>query len=76
MLQSGANTNDRVRIAEVRRYTSDDYAGPLQQMADDLGTALLPDAPDDTAPRRQVYIDLYADQCVGGFVAVRLEWDS
>ena len=66
-LQSGANTNDRVRIAEVRRY------GGVEDMVEDLGAQLLPDAADADA-RVKVYEELYADedQRACGFVAMRL----
>ena len=76
VLQSGANTNDRVRVAEVRRFCADpDASGdPVKDMVLELGAALLPDVadPDD---RVKVYKELYgAEQCSRGFVAMRLEW--
>ena len=66
-LQSGANTNDRVRIAEVRRY------GGVKDMVEDLRAQLLPDAADADA-RVKVYQELYddEDQRARGFVAMRL----
>ena len=51
VLQSGAGTNDRVCITEVRRYTS------VQDMVSELAADLLPDHTD----RVQVYRDLYGD---------------
>ena len=77
VLQSGADTNDRVRIAEVRRYTPCEREPPLQQMVVDLGARLLPDVPADTTARMQVYEALYGvERCSCGFVAVRLEWPN
>ena len=74
VLQSGANTNDRVLIAEVRRYIPKGLSDPLQDMVVELGADLLPDVA-DTKARAQVYEDLYTkDQCVPGFVAMRIEW--
>ena len=66
-LQSGANTNDRVRIAEVRRY------GGVKDMVEDLGAQLLPDVVDADS-RVKVYQELYDDegQRARGFVAMRL----
>ena len=75
VLQSGAGTNDRVRIAEVRRYVSQRLSCPLQDMIADLGADLLPDVADDEE-RAKVYESLYGSQCLGGFVAMRLEWPS
>ena len=73
ILQSGAGTNDRVRIAEVRRYIPQGLSYPLQDMVVELGSDLLPDVP-DTRARAQVYETLYTkDQCVPGFVAMRIE---
>jgi hypothetical protein len=67
VLQSGAGTNDRVRIAEVRRYIS------VQDMVSELAADLLPDHTD----RVRVYEDLYGDLgCARGFVAMRLEWPN
>ena len=67
VLQSGAGTNDRVCIAEVRRYAS------VHDMVAELGADLLPDQTD----RVQVYRDLYGDLgCGRGFVAMRLEWPN
>ena len=75
VLQSGANTNDRVRIAEVRRYTPVGIEFPVKRMVADLGADLLPDAPDDTIARMKVYQALYGvERCARGFVAMRLEW--
>ena len=58
VLQSGANTNDRVRIAEVRRYTPQGLSYPLQEMLAELGTDLLPDVADDRS-RVAAYESLY-----------------
>ena len=70
-LQSGANTNDCVRIAEVRHY------GGVEDMVEDLGAQLLPDAADADA-RVKVYQELYADEDhrSRGFVAMRIEWPA
>ena len=48
VLQSGANTNDRMRVAEVQRFCADpDASGdPVKDMVLDLGADLLPDAAD------------------------------
>ena len=76
VLRSGANTNDRVRAAEVRRFCADpDASGdPVKDMVLDLGADLLPDAA-DSDDRVKVYKELYdAAQCSRGFVAMRLEW--
>ena len=76
VLQSGAGTNDRVRVAEVRRYTSGTAAGAsaVQDMVVDLNADLLPDVV-GARERAEVYTDLYGHQrCAGGFVAMRLEW--
>ena len=76
VLQSGAGTNDRVRVAEVRRYTSGTDAGAsaVQDMVVDLNADLLPDVV-GARERAEVYTDLYGHQrCAGGFVAMRLEW--
>ena len=74
VLQSGANTNDRVRIAEVRRYIPDGLSYPLQDMVAELGGDLLPDSA-DTEARAKIYESLYGiDRCARGFVAMRLEW--
>ena len=76
VLQSGAGTNDRVRVAEVRRYTSGTDAGAsaVQDMVVELNADLLPDVV-GARERAEVYTDLYGHQrCAGGFVAMRLEW--
>ena len=76
VLQSGAGTNDRVRVAEVRRYTAGTVAGSsaVQDMVVDLGADLLPDAA-GARERAKVYTDLYGHRrCADGFVAMRLEW--
>ena len=74
ILQSGAGTNDRVRIAEVRRYTPQNCLHPLEDMVAELGTDLLPDVA-DIRSRAVVYEELYGFQrCAGGFVAMRLVW--
>ena len=73
MLQSGAGTNDRVRISEVRRYTPQGLSSPLQDMVAELGAELLPDETDAKA-RVDVYEALYGDRCCRGFVAMRIEW--
>jgi hypothetical protein len=76
VLQSGANTNDRVRIAEVRRYTRQGHSYPLPGMVAELGADLLPDVADERA-RAKVYESLYGiERCARGFVAMRLEWPS
>ena len=76
ILQSGANTNDRVRIVEVRRYTPEAGSDPLQRMVADLGESLLPDAL-GIAGRIEVYTSLYGSQrCASGFVAMRLQWSD
>ena len=74
ILQSGADTNDRMRIAEVVRYTSETCSGiPLQDMVIGLGADLLPDEA-NAAAREQVHLNLYGDsRCALGFVAMRLE---
>ena len=77
VLQSGANTNDYVRIAEVRRYFGDDSMTPVEQMVVDIGAELLPDAPLDIEARVQEYVACYGrdfDLSSVGFVAMRLEW--
>ena len=76
VLQSGANTNDRVEIAEVRRYNQNDANGdgPLNDMVVELGADLLPDHA-DTMARMKTYESLYdVDRCLRGFVAMRLDW--
>ena len=75
ILQSGAGTNDRVRIAEVRRYAPDSKSPyPLHNMVAELDAELLPDVADMRA-RVRVYEDLYGHlRCAKGFVAMRLEW--
>ena len=74
ILQSGADTNDRVRIAEVRRYTPQNSLHPLEDMVAELGTDLLPDVA-DIGSGAVVYEELYGSQrCAGGFVAMRLAW--
>ena len=75
VLQSGAGTNDRVQIAEVRRYTTNPYAGlsAVHDMVVELGSELLPDAADANA-RVKVHESFYgAARCARGFVAMRLE---
>ena len=75
VLQSGAGTNDRVRIAEVRRYTTEPFGDKqaLRDMVVDLGADLLPDAA-NYCERTKIYTDLYGhSRCLGGFVAMRLE---
>ena len=70
VLQSGAGTNDRVRIAEVRRYDS------VQDMVAELAAGLLPDHA-DARSRVEAYESLYGpDACARGFVAMRLEWPN
>ena len=76
VLQSGADTNDRVRIAEVRRYTPQGLSYPLQEMLAELGADLLPDVADDRA-RAAVYESLYGfERCTRGFVAMRFLWPN
>ena len=77
VLRSGAGTNDRVRIAEVRRYAPDPRHGdPLYNMVAALGSDLLPDVAGMRA-RMRVYEDLYGhSRCAKGFVAMRLEWPA
>ena len=70
VLQSGACTNDRVRIAEVRRYDS------VQDMVAELAAGLIPDLA-DARSRVEAYESLYGpDACARGFVAMRLEWPN
>ena len=73
MLQSGANTNDRVRIVEVRRYIPHGSSHPLLDMVVELGADLLPDVA-DTGARARIYESLFGDRCLRGFVAMRIEW--
>ena len=75
ILQSGADTNDRVHIAEVRRYTPKGPSYPLQDMVAELGADLLPDVHDSRA-RAKIYESLYGDRCARRFVAMRLEWPT
>ena len=76
VLQSGADTNDRVRIAEVRRYTPQGLSCSLQEMLAELGADLLPDVADDRA-RAAVYESLYGfERCTRGFVAMRFLWPN
>ena len=76
MLQSGAGTNDRACIAEVRRYVPQGLSYPLDDMVVELGADLLPDVA-DTKGRQQIYESLYGFQrCARGFVAMRLEWPN
>ena len=75
VLQSGARTNDRVRIAEVRRYIPQGLSYPLQDMLVELGADLLPDVA-DTRARAQIYESLYGNRCFRGFVAMRIEWPN
>ena len=75
VLQSGAGTNDRVCIAEVRRYIPQGLSYPLEDMVVELGADLLPDVA-DTRARAQVYESLYGDRCTRGFVAMRIEWPN
>ena len=76
VLQSGAGTNDRVRIAEVRRYSPQGLSYPLQEMVVELGADLLPDVPDDRS-RIKVYESLYGfERCARGFVAMYFEWPN
>ena len=72
VLQSGAGTNDRVYIAEVRRYIQKEGSYPLEDMVVELGADLLPDVA-DTRARVQLYESLYGPQCFRGFVAMRLD---
>jgi len=75
VLQSGAGTNDRVRITEVRRYSANPQAeiSAVRAMVDELGSSLLPDAANASAGVK-VYESLYgAARCARGFVAMRLE---
>ena len=65
ILQSGADTNDRVRIAEVRRYTPQETLHPLEDMVAELGTDLLPDVA-DIRSRAVVYEELYGSQWCAG----------
>ena len=74
VLQSGAGTNDRVCIAEVRRYLPRGLSNPLQDMVVELSGDLLPDVA-DARSRAQIYESLYGVQrCARGFVAMRFEW--
>ena len=73
VLQSGAGTNDRVRIVEVRRYIPHGLSYPLLDMVVELGADLLPDVA-DTGARVQTYESMYGDRCLRGFVAMRIEW--
>ena len=76
MLQSGASTNDRVRIVEVRRYVPRGMSYPLEEMVGELGADLLPDVA-NTRGRAEIYESLYGFQrCARGFVAMRLEWPN
>ena len=76
VLQSGAGTNDRVRIEEVRRYIPHGLSHPLLDVVVELGADLLPDVV-DTKGRAYVYESLYGLQrCARGFVAMRLEWPN
>jgi len=76
VLQSGAGTNDRVCIAEVRRYVPQGLSYPLDDMVVELGADLLPDVA-DTKGRAQIYESLYGfHRCARGFVAMRLEWPN
>ena len=76
ILQSGAGTNDRVRIVEVRRYVPRGMSYPLEEMVVELGADLLPDVA-NTRGRREIYESLYGFQrCARGFVAMRLEWPN
>jgi hypothetical protein len=58
MLQSGAGTNDRVRIVEVRRYVPRGMSYPLEEMVVELGADLLPDVA-NTRGRAEIYESLY-----------------
>ena len=73
VLQSGAGTNDRVCIAEVRRYVPQGLSYPLEGMVVELGADLLPDAADNRT-RAQIHESLYGHRCCRGFVAMRIEW--
>ena len=74
VLQSGAGTNDRVHISEVRRYTPQGLSYPLHEMVVELGADLPPDVPDDRS-RIKVYESLYGfERCARGFVAMYFEW--
>ena len=64
ILQSGAGTNDRVRIVEVRRYVPRGMSYPLEEMVVELGADLLPDVAN------------HSQRCASGFVAMRLEWPN
>ena len=78
ILQSGANTNNRMLIAEVRRYIRNDARSnsPLMDMVVELGADLLPDAADAYA-RAEVYESLYGRaRCSCGFVAMRLKLET
>ena len=76
ILQSGAGTNDRVRIVEVRRYVPRGMSYPLEEMVVELGADLLPDVA-NTRGRAEMYESLYGFQrCARGFVAMRLEWPN
>ena len=76
ILQSGANTNDRVCIKEVRRYVPRGISYPLEDMVVELGADLLPDVA-NTRGRTEIYESLYGFQrCARGFVAMRLEWPN
>ena len=76
ILQSGAGTNDRVRIVEVRRYVPRGMSYPLEEMVVELGADLLPDVA-NTRGRAEIYESLYGIQrCARGFVAMRLEWPN
>ena len=76
ILQSGAGTNDRVRIVEVRRYVPRGMSYPLEEMVVELGADLLPDVA-NTRGRAEIYESLYGFQrCARGFVAMRLEWPN
>lgn len=46
VLQSKADTNDRVRIADALRYVLQGHSYPLEKKISDLGAALLPDVVD------------------------------
>ena len=74
ILQSGAGTNDRVQIVEVRRYVPRGLSCPLVRMVVELGADLLPDVA-NTRARVEIYESLYGfHRCARGFVAMRLEW--
>jgi hypothetical protein len=75
VLQSGAGTNDRMQISEVRRYIADEDVGlhALRNMVRELGTDLLPDTVGEEA-RIEVYKSIYGElQCSKGFVAMRMQ---